>query len=125
VSHARRFLGGLPCGGELAGVTAADVIGAVLRGVRGGGVGERDAVLCGGLAVVSAVLFFVGLVPVDLSQAALPATGRRRSLLPQGIGTARRVAFETISTQTSRGSRCLGCSAGGLGQSPSATELTR
>ncbi|MDT5357823.1 MAG: integrase/recombinase XerD, partial [Mycobacterium sp.] len=31
VSHARRFLGGLPCGGELAGVTAADVIGAVLR----------------------------------------------------------------------------------------------
>ena len=31
VSHARRFLRGLPCGGELAGVTAADVIAAVLR----------------------------------------------------------------------------------------------
>ena len=31
MSHARRFLDGLSCGGELAGVTAADVIGAVLR----------------------------------------------------------------------------------------------
>ena len=32
--------------------------------------------------------FLVGLMETDLSQAALPATGRRRSLLPRGIGKA-------------------------------------
>ena len=32
--------------------------------------------------------FLEGLVPVDLSQAALPVTGRRRSSLPRGISKA-------------------------------------
>jgi hypothetical protein len=115
VSHARRFLGGLPCGGDLAGVTAADVVGAVLRESAAAVSVSATQFFAAGLRSFLRFCFFVGLVAVDLSQAALPATGRRRSLLPQGIGTARRVAFETISTQTSRGSRCLGCSAGGLG----------
>src|SRR5215467_190047 len=84
VSHARRFLDGLPAGAGLAGVCAKDV---------------TEAVLCQSAAVsVSATQFFVaglrsflrfcfieGQMPVDLSQAALPVTGRRRSPLPRGI----------------------------------------
>jgi integrase/recombinase XerD len=87
VSHARRFLDGLPAGAGLAGVCAKDVTEAVLR---------RSAAVS-----VSATQFFVaGLrsflrfcfterqIPVDLSQAALPVTGRRRSPLPRGITKA-------------------------------------
>ena len=36
VTHARRFLDGLAAGGELAGITAADVTGAVLRTAASG-----------------------------------------------------------------------------------------
>jgi len=87
VSHARRFLEGLPGGGELAGVTAADVIGAVLRESAAVSVSAAQFFVAG-LRSFLRFCFLVGLVPVDLSQAALPATGRRRSLLPRGIGKA-------------------------------------
>jgi integrase/recombinase XerD len=83
VWHVRRFLAGLPSGG-LAGLMARDVTEAVLR--------ESAAVS------VSTAQFFVSAlrsflrfcflekaVEIDLSQAALPVTGRRRSLLPKGI----------------------------------------
>lgn len=87
VHHARRFLDGLAPTVGFAGVTAGEVTQAVLR--------ESAAVS------VSATQYFVaglrsflrfclaeGLMAVDLSQAALPATGRRRSSLPQGIAKA-------------------------------------
>jgi integrase/recombinase XerD len=84
VSHARRFLGGLPCGGELAGVTAADVIGAVLRESAAVSVSATQFFVAG-LRSFLRFCFIEGLVEADLSQAALPATGRRRSSLPRGI----------------------------------------
>jgi site-specific recombinase XerD len=84
VRHARRFLEGLSPSGGLAGLKARNVTEAVLR--------ESAAVS------VSAAQFFVSAlrsflrfcfleraVEVDLSQAALPVTGRRRSTLPRGI----------------------------------------
>src|ERR1700682_1039960 len=84
VSHARRFLDGLPCGGELAGVTAADVIGAVLRESAAVSVSATQFFVAG-LRSFLRFCFIEGLVEADLSQAALPATGRRRSSLPRGI----------------------------------------
>jgi integrase len=87
VSHARRFLGGLPGGGELAGVTPADVTGAVLRESVAVSVSATQFFVAG-LRSFLRFCFLVGLVPADLSQAALPATGRRRSLLPRGINKA-------------------------------------
>lgn len=84
VSHARRFLGGLPCGGELAGVTAADVIGAMLRESAAVSVSATQFFVAG-LRSFLRFCFIEGLVEADLSQAALPVTGRRRSSLPRGI----------------------------------------
>jgi integrase/recombinase XerD len=83
ITHAGRFLDGLgPV--DLGEVTAGEVVAAVLR---------ESAVVS-----VSATQYFVaglrsflrfcvieGLVSTDLSQAALPVTGRRRSPLPGGI----------------------------------------
>jgi hypothetical protein len=125
VSHARRFLGGLPCGGDLAGVTAADVVGAVLRESAAAVSVSATQFFAAGLRSFLRFCFFVGLVPVDLSQAALPATGRRRSLLPQGIGTARRGCVRDDQHPDFAWQPLFGMLAGGLGQSPSATELTR
>ena len=84
VSHARRFLDGLPCGGELAGVRAADVIGAVLHESAAVSVSATQFFVAG-LRSFLRFCFIEGLVEADLSQAALPATGRRRSSLPKGI----------------------------------------
>ncbi len=84
VRHARSFVAGLAPSDGLAHLTAGEVTAAVLR--------ESGAVS------VSATQFFVsalrsflrfcfieGLMEVDLSQAALAATGRRRTSLPRGI----------------------------------------
>jgi integrase/recombinase XerD len=87
VSHARRFLGGWPGGGELVGVTPADVTGTVLRESVAVSVSATQYFVAG-LRSFLRFCFLVGLVPVDLSQAALPVTGRRRSLLPRGITKA-------------------------------------
>ena len=84
VDHAMRFVAGLAPGG-LRQVTPAEVTAAVL--------GESAAVsvsatqnFVAGLRAFLRFCFIEGLVEVDLSQAALPVTGRRRSLLPRGIG---------------------------------------
>lgn len=87
VSHARRFLDGLASTEGLAGVTAAKVTAVVL---------ERSAMVSvsttqnfiSGLRSFLRFCFFEGLVERDLSEAALPATGRRRSSLPRGISKA-------------------------------------
>jgi integrase/recombinase XerD len=84
VGYARRFLVGLSGDGELSGVTAGEVTGAVLR---------ESVVVSASSAqyFVTALRSFLrfclieGLVEADLSAAALAVTGRRRSSLPMGI----------------------------------------
>ncbi|HSR23875.1 MAG TPA: site-specific integrase [Candidatus Eisenbacteria bacterium] len=86
VARARRFLAG-PGAAGLAGLTAADVTGAVLA--------EAQVVSAGSaqyfVAALRAFLRFCyleGLTGTDLAWAALAVTGRRRSLLPRGISQA-------------------------------------
>ena len=85
VSHAGRFLGGLPVGG-LAGVSAGDVTRAVLRESAAVSVSATQCFVVG-LRSFLRFCFVQGLVQANLSQAALPVTGRRRSTLPWGIPT--------------------------------------
>jgi integrase/recombinase XerD len=84
VSHARRFLDGLPPGGGLAGVCAKDVTEAVLRQSAAVSVSATQFFVAG-LRSFLRFCFLEGQLPVDLSRAALPVTGRRRSPLPRGI----------------------------------------
>ena len=86
VSHARRFLIGLSPSG-LAGVTAGAVIEAVLRESATFSVSTTQGFVAG-LRAFLRFCFAEGLVELDLSQSALPVTGRRRSMLPQGISGA-------------------------------------
>jgi len=87
VDHARRFLQELRPGTELAGITAAEVTTAVLdRSVAVSVSATQNFV--SGLRAFLRFCVIEGLVGVDLSQAALPVTGRRRSTLPAGITTA-------------------------------------
>jgi len=87
VDHARCFLGQLRPGIELADVTAAEVTTAVLgRSVAVPVSATRNFV--SGLRAFLRFCVIEGLVSADLSQAALPVTGRRRSTLPAGITTA-------------------------------------
>lgn len=83
VDHATRFVAGLAPGG-LGQVTPAEVTTAVLRESAAVSVSTTQNFV----AAIRAFLrfcFVEGLVEVDLSQAALPVTGRRRSSLPRGI----------------------------------------
>lgn len=84
VRHARRFVEGMPPSGGLVGLTARDVTGAVLR--ESGAVSVSAAQLfVSSLRSFLRFCFLERVVEVDLSQAALPVTGRRRSSLPRGI----------------------------------------
>jgi integrase/recombinase XerD len=85
VGYARRFLAGLVGGGDLSGVTAGEVTGAVLRESAVVSVASAQHFVT---ALRSFLRFCVieGLVDADLSAAALAVTGRRRSSLPLGIG---------------------------------------
>ena len=74
VSHARRFLGGLPAGTDLAGVCAKDVTEAVLRQSAAVSVSAAQFFVAG-LRSFLRFCFIERLIPVDLSQAALPVTG--------------------------------------------------
>jgi site-specific recombinase XerD len=85
-SHARRFLAALSPG-SLRGVTAADVTQAVLRESAAVSVSATQNFVAGLRAFLRFCLI-EALVDVDLSEAALPATGRRRSALPRGITKA-------------------------------------
>lgn len=83
VDHASRFVNGLAPGG-LAYVTAGEVTAAVLRESAEVSVSATQNFV----ATLRAFLrfcFVEGLIEVDLSQAALAVTGRRRSSLPRGI----------------------------------------
>ena len=84
-SHARRFLAGLSASG-LAGVTAGHVIEAVLRESAAVSVSTTKCFVVG-LRSFLRFCFVQGLVQANLSQAALPVTGRRASTLPRGIPT--------------------------------------
>lgn len=104
VARARRFLAGPGCNG-LAGLTAADVTGAVAA--------EAGKVSAGSAQYFVAALraflqfcFLEGLVPVDLAGSALTATGRRISRLPLGISTAgARALLGSCDRRTSAGRR--------------------
>jgi site-specific recombinase XerD len=87
VRHARRFVGGLPANGRLAGLTAGDVTGAILRESASVSVSATQFFVAG-LRSFLRFCFIEGLVGVDWSQAALAVTGRRRSSLPRGITKA-------------------------------------
>ena len=86
VRHAEQFVNGLAAGG-LAEVTALAVTAAVLREAVGVSVSAAQNFVFG-LRAFLRFCFVEGLIGVDLSQAALPVTGRRRTLLPRGITPA-------------------------------------
>ena len=87
VRHARRFVSGLSSSGELAGLTAGEVTGAVLGESATVSVSTTQFFVAG-LRSFLRFCFLEGLVESDLSQAALSVTGRRRSSLPRGITQA-------------------------------------
>lgn len=82
VDRARKFVVGLGCG--LAEVTPAEVTAAVLRESAAVSVSATHNYVAS-LRAFLRFCFLEGLVERDLSEAALPITGRRRSLLPRGI----------------------------------------
>lgn len=87
VKHAHRFAVGLSPGGGLAGLTAAQVSGAVLRESARLSVSATQFFVAG-LRSFLRFCFIEGLLEVDLSHAALAITGRRHSSVPQGITKA-------------------------------------
>ncbi len=83
VDRARRFVAGLAPGG-LRRVTSAEVTAAVVRESAAVSVSATQNFVAG-LRAFLRFCFIEGLIDVDLSQAALSVTGRRRSSLPRGI----------------------------------------
>jgi len=84
--YTRRFLAKRPRD-ALAGLTAADITRAVLLESQSGGVGATQYFVAG-LRSFLRYCFAEGLVPNDLSGAALSATGKRRASLPRGVSQA-------------------------------------
>jgi integrase/recombinase XerD len=85
VTHARWFLDGLGREGGVAGLTAGEVTGAVLRMATSGVSVSAAQNFVSGLRSFLRFCFIEGLVQADLSQAALVVRGRRCSSLPWGI----------------------------------------
>jgi integrase/recombinase XerD len=85
VTHARRFLDGLAPDAGLAGVTAGEVSGVVLRKAASGVSVSATQYFVSALRAFLRFCFIGGLLEADLSRAALAVTGRRRSSLPRGI----------------------------------------
>jgi integrase len=83
VDRATRFVAGLAPGG-LAQVTSAEVTAAVLRESAAVSVSATQYFVAS-LRAFLRFCFVEGLIEIDLSQAALAVTGRRRSSLPRGI----------------------------------------
>jgi len=83
VDRAARFVAGLAPGG-VAHVTPAEVTAAVLRESAAVSVSATQNFVAS-LRAFLRFCFVEGLIEIDLSQAALPVTGRRRSSLPRGI----------------------------------------
>jgi integrase/recombinase XerD len=92
VAHARRFLGGLS-GQELHELEASQVTAAVLREVDRGISVSAAQNFVAGLRAFLRYCFLDGRLGTDLSGAALAVTGRRRSLLPQGISRVQAAAL--------------------------------
>lgn len=86
--HARSFLDGLGSGGELAGLSAGEVTGAVLRKAASGVSVSAAQYFVSALRAFLRFCFLEGLLEEDLSQAALAVRGRRRQPLPRGISRA-------------------------------------
>ena len=84
VDHAHRFLGWLPAETSLAEVTASEVTAALRREATAVSVAATQYFRAG-LRAFLRFCFTEGLLDVDLSDAALAVTGRRRSSLPRGI----------------------------------------
>jgi site-specific recombinase XerD len=91
VDSATRFLAGLGLGG-LGDVVPAAVTTAVLRESAAVSVSATQNFVAG-LRAFLRFCFIEGLIAVDLSQAALPVTGRRRSSLPRGIAKGEAAAL--------------------------------
>jgi len=88
VDRARRFLTGCAAEAGLAELTAADVTRAVLsESVAAGSVGSAQYFVVA-LRAFLRFCFLQGLLPIDLSAAALSVTGRRRPGMPAGISRA-------------------------------------
>jgi integrase/recombinase XerD len=87
VDHARRFVVGLGAAGGLGAMTAREVTSAVLRESAAVSVATTQNFVAA-LKSFMRFCFVEGLVGRDLSEAALPVTGRRRSSLPRGISRA-------------------------------------
>jgi integrase/recombinase XerD len=105
VLRARRFLTGRNPGMTVAGWTAADVTGAVLGEAGTGSVGSTQYFVVA-LRAFLRFCFIHGLLPVDLSAAALTATGRRRPGLPRRISRAEATALlGSCDRRRSRGRR--------------------
>lgn len=85
--HARWFLEGLGAGG-MAGLSAGEVTGAVLRKAASGVSVAAAQYFVSGLRAFLRFCFLEGLLAGDLSQAALVVRGRRSSSLPRGISGA-------------------------------------
>jgi integrase/recombinase XerD len=91
VDRASRFVAGL-AGSELGVVTAAEVTAAVLSESAAVSVSATQNFVAS-LRAFLRFCFIEGHIDVDLSQAALPVTGRRRSSLPRGIAKDTAVAL--------------------------------
>jgi integrase/recombinase XerD len=85
-SDVRRFLAHRG-GSELGGLTAAEVSKAVLAEVADRSPASLRRYGCA-LRSFLRYCYLTGLIDSDLSAAALPVSGRRRSLLPQGVSPA-------------------------------------
>jgi site-specific recombinase XerD len=88
VMHARWFLDGLGGQDALAGLSAGEVTGAVVRKADPGVSVAAAQYFVSGLRAFLRFCFVEGLVAADLSPAALLVRGRRRSSLPKGISRA-------------------------------------
>ena len=86
--HARLFLDGLTSDGGLAGLTAAAVSAAVMRRASSGVSVSATRFFVSGLRAFLRFCFVEQLVDVDLSEAALFASGRRSTPLPKAISGA-------------------------------------
>lgn len=105
VLRARRFLDGHGDGADLRGVDTAVITAAVLL--------EAEAVSAGSAQFFVVALrsflrycYLAGVIETDLSAASLPVTGRRRSVLPQGISAAdARALLNACDRRTAAGRR--------------------
>lgn len=105
VDHARRFLGRLPAGTSLAGVTASEVTAALRQESAAVSVAATQYFRAG-LRAFLRFSFTEGLLEVDLSGAALAVTGRRRTALPRGIEPeAARALLRSCDRRTALGRR--------------------